>query len=470
MDRLDVFRCICTYAPVAAHNAWLIAYQSLQHHRSPWNLVTGPLHAAVATLFELGWDPLGPCEWVDASGSTWELSDLQGKPTRANCGPVLTAIAQSAEQLLWKQAQKHRLGSDLHGVPDVSICKRLHDDYVRDSLYAHAGMLVKVISGGLWHRARWHDEYQRALLRHPSPGDIEGVAELEHMFSSACPLCGHHTCDEKHVAYCCPFVNQHESVIALDDSSLVNNAIQAECSPVSFWLRGLNCRLYDGIASPSIDPVISVFPAEPWPPGKYYADGSGGPQSSNPKLRRAAGAAAKIESTFNTSGDFDPVASHLLTTSTPGLQTINRAELFILVATLQQISPVHGEWTELVSDSLYCTLTYNEWGFAKAIHGPKSDLWQLFFDEVQRHGYRVRLRKVEAHCKLSDAQCGAISFADLVGNGFADALAGHAAKQQALHPDVISSFAVAKNHTIKVLKRLVVTNICFLELLKALKP
>ena len=66
-------------------------------------------------------------------------------------------------------------------------------------------------------------------------------------------------------------------------------------------------------------------------------------------------------------------------------------------------------------------------GWLQAVLLLNTDLWILFWEQVERLQYRVELFKVAAHKKLIDVLKGIISFTDWVGNSVIDNLVGQLA-------------------------------------------
>lgn len=238
------------------------------------------------------------------------------------------------------------------------------------------------------------------------------------------------------------------------------------------WTRGLNCKTLAGLPhAADNDEYQAQWPTEAWPPGEYFSDGSGGPFSSIPRLRVAAGAvlAYDQDAVFRVPGKLTTNVTHYLEASIPGEQTINRAELHMVNCCLQAIDPVPGQWTTIVSDSDYVVKGYSDRGFARCCLGWNSELWDTFYSEVCRHGYRVILRKVYSHLGIFGAICSRITFRHLHGNGLADTAAKALAVELAPPQTLLSGIRASRSFTKRILQRLVAANIACLEMLKQKK-
>jgi ribonuclease HI len=459
------------FIPRAAEAAWTKAVVRLGAASKLWSSVSGPLQATIATLLELQWQPVGPTRWRDSSGSLWVLSDLAGECSTRNCDTILRAVRHDALKLVWQRALGHRGSSGLAGIPDVSLPRKLKKLFVEQGQFAHAGMLAKVFAGGLWPRDRWADEELKKMVKQASGLNAQacpkqGRAAL--VVDRSCFLCGHEPQDEWHTAWGCPHVLAMPEMIALGDYGLCQAAIMQRGGNIALWTRGLNGGIYDDVPSAPEDPISYLWPCPQWPPGRYFTDASGGPNSDDPILRRVAGAALAIDvELFDGAGNFAPNITHFLETSLPGdAQTINRGELYLIIRLLALVVPAEGEWTTVVTDSQYCVDGY-ERGQTASLVAWNADLWTLYYEQAARHANRIHLIKVKSHLKLRDAVLGGVLLYDLVGNELVDFAAGNMASEVAISSSIVDCISQAKGRTMNILKHNVQANICYLEARKA---
>eukprot|EP00972_Heterocapsa_arctica_P006627 969641-Heterocapsa_arctica.AAC.1 len=57
----------------AAVKFWHRSRQQLGDDGYHWNRVKGPMAATIATLIDIGWQPLSACYWGDSQGNRWAL-------------------------------------------------------------------------------------------------------------------------------------------------------------------------------------------------------------------------------------------------------------------------------------------------------------------------------------------------------------------------------------------------------------
>ena len=188
----------------------------------------------------------------------------------------------------------------------------------------------------------------------------------------------------EHLLYGCTVVNSidHPDIVA--SNSLVRAALAGAAEHPAYWLRGLLPRAMVSIPRPSrllfLSMVSGRIPApasqEKWPEGTYYTDGSGGPFSSVPLLRRCAVGVARI-SVQEQGLSFDWGAHSNLPTNSQSEHTICRAELFcwILVA-----SRAPRGCIEIISDSWTNIQIYRKQqdaGGVAPLEHDNSDLWRV---------------------------------------------------------------------------------------------
>ena len=77
-----------------------------------WRHIGGILHAAVATLLEAGWSPVGAYEWTAPDGRVFctHEEDFLGCPDWSD---LFAALHKSLDQRLWEKASSHNHGHGL---------------------------------------------------------------------------------------------------------------------------------------------------------------------------------------------------------------------------------------------------------------------------------------------------------------------------------------------------------------------
>jgi len=127
---LDLWRGLKPKEQALARAVWdkhKIKFQAYNGtHR--WNMVSGPIATAVATLMDLGWNPDRPDRWISPGGDTWRVTRGAGP---AN---VLDELSRSAEAKAWSRASSHYHGVGLeHGGDLVGLKRQLATPQARSS-------------------------------------------------------------------------------------------------------------------------------------------------------------------------------------------------------------------------------------------------------------------------------------------------------------------------------------------------
>lgn len=379
------------YNARSASRAWTIALAKMRPKQTRWKLVTGPLQATIATLLDLNWNPLEPDHWVDAMGEHWHTVPEPGVPlTRQAAAGTLHAIRAAALDGVWVQARAHRHGHGIEGPPDLDIVHKLHAKYLAQHSYAEAGMLKRIVAGGLWPQARVHTMQVRRQQWCAAKG-----FQYAGNVSAKCVLCGASSQCEMHTAWECPRILQHANITDLDLGHLIREAKPRE-NP-ALWTRGLNSHVYSHIPDPPAQGShVHRITRGKWLPGTYYSDASGGPNAKDPKLRRVAGAGLNYTMLHDSSGIPSPKIDNYLEASLPGeQQTINRGELYMVLLILEAICPIAAASsphpTTVHTDSQYVID-----GVARpsACHGFwHGDLWHALFAAIKQLGGRVIILK-----------------------------------------------------------------------------
>ena len=135
----------------------------------------------------------------------------------------------------------------------------------------------------------------------------------------------------------------------------------------------------------------------------------------------------------------------------PGpVQIVPRSELLAAVRTLELTNP---EPVALFSDSAYFVdgaADDREHAFASG----NGDLWQRYWQSVDRHLGRVLVVKVKAHAELEALSMGHIEWWHFAGNHFADRLANRGAESAALPGATVSALLAVEAIAWQVQSRL----------------
>ena len=137
----------------------------------------------------------------------------------------------------------------------------------------------------------------------------------------------------------------------------------------------------------------------------------------------------------------------------PGaVQSVPRGELFAVVYLLQRVPPYSQ--IEFVTDNLKVHDTYQK-GREHAQTSVNSDLYKELFDLIDHHQLRFTLRWMPSHLKPEDPRPEGVTEADIVGNSFADVLAGEAAVRHQVPPNVSTPYIYYYSLTLKIQRRLI---------------
>ena len=411
-----------------------------------WAQVKGPMLATIAVLLDAKWVPVDWSRWQDPRGCCWQV--VPGVVcNQKTCGLMLRAMRDDVRQQLWASSSVAAFLPEGQ-VPWIAGVRKTWLQLQKDGKHDEATMLIRVFAGGLWPKARAHKEMP---LRCPSP---------------VCRLCGHAIQDEWHTAYECPSVLAHPLVAPIAD--LVEQAHRGNGQALAFWSRGYATDIYNDIPPPTSIPDIRGWPSSTWAPAVYYTDASGGRHAADPLLRRVGCGAVRVGDVVNASGRLDPQILAYMEAALPDMtQTVNRGELYSIIQVLKRVLPDSSSITTIVTDSQYCVNGFAAGRKAQEIAW-NDDLWSDFFDEVDRHGGKVFLRKVASHLELRDVVQGVILLVDLAGNALADSAAGACADRMALLDQQVESVQAHKGKTLKVLRHVVAANLANVRLLAEL--
>ncbi len=111
-----------------------------------WTNITGPMHATMATCFDVGWKPVRPDKFVSPSGALWKLSDKEG----ASSAHFWDGFANSIELQLWTKASQARLGQGLHTGVDWTVSKKHASKLLKEDMKQHHGLLQTFQASAMW--------------------------------------------------------------------------------------------------------------------------------------------------------------------------------------------------------------------------------------------------------------------------------------------------------------------------------
>ena len=378
-----------------------------------WAHMVGPASSMIALLLNWGWIPTGPTDWTSNDGVRYNL-DHRTIVTSRSCASFVHDLQHFLKKRILATAAKRKSADGLAKKPVLAYWSRLRTKWESSGLHALATCAVKVVAGGAWNMERKH----RCGLA-PSP---------------ICDLCADNVVqDDFHISWQCPAIRAHALLDGWNDIGLEAKAHRLAGGDPTLWLRGVPQQFED--INPGSPPddwaefTIGTDEQQDWPPGLYYSDASGGPFSAYPEVRRIAYGAMRMN---DPNGDcmYNWQQSGSLVAFVGALpwekQTVPRGELAAVVRLLTRTRSGTGIDTRIGID---CKEVINGWeaGSRRCYSSDNTDLWILFWEQVERLQYRVELFKVAAHKKLVDVLKGIISFTDWVGNSVIDNLVGQLA-------------------------------------------
>ena len=241
-----------------------------------------------------------------------------------------------------------------------------------------------------------------------------------------CPRCGEVETPWHRYYYCPKNAElQHEDVQRSQHLCRIvsNTPAPSPC----FYLRGIIPEHWVTFKAPTEHFEAHCYNLDPGPlacdnTAHVFVDGSGGPNSSFPKLRRCGWGVAQCEKQ-HLDGAFVPVEA--MYGPLPGeAQTVPRAEVLAAAVAIEFWQRSHI--TVYSDHKPLLDIVHNrpveKWSF-----GENSDLWTRLQQAYIAHPHGVSFRKVKSHCTNTDIIMGQITLHEFIG----DFLAGKAAGQGA---------------------------------------
>jgi hypothetical protein len=333
---------------------------------SRWQKVTGHIDAVIATALDIGWRPIQPLEWEDRGGDLWAFSPADpGLRTQ-----LRHHLLQDLRGFIWQKAAKHLHGGGLENGLDLTTVKKHYRLLTRQGKVREAGILNTVAQGAMWDGQRKHQAFSPDQ---PAP---------------RCRRCrlGRNATWCHDVWECpCTLEMTHEHITATNH--LAATAKQGVELYPCHWLRGLvpwdwtwgallekallgEFQYYGGRLAPGVRLQLPVNAVA-------ATDGSGGPDTRDPRLRRAGWGLAV--------GSQDcAIPIGWLFGALPGVQqTVPRAELYALV---QLALHTDGHVAVAVDATYVCK------GFRRGPryrHDSHQDLWDMLWQAIDARQGRL---------------------------------------------------------------------------------
>ena len=364
-----------------------------------WSRVHDQMGAVIATLVDLGWQPVWMDLWTSPSGECCKLD--YGDPSLGY--QFEQELKQHMVADLWRHAATHFDGAGLESGPDLASLTKLRKRM--DAQPERRGLLDAIASGGMWPAARC------AAAGYEQP--------------NVCQHCGHSPCDSWHVYWGCPRHDDSQQPAVQKSQHLKDQAL-AEPHLACLWLRGLLPKALLG------DYLRKYHPGEfahAWglfqhaevidlPPGAAIGtDASGGHYTSEPRLRLVGYGVVLSSRSGHVLGALQAML--------PGeQQTVPRGELQALVEALAR---TRGDVTVYV-DASYVTKGWLKRRGSNQFSGSNLDLWQALANIRRTRQGKVTIVKVTSHRDAASLE-GNVDPLGFLLNELADSLAESAAKR-----------------------------------------
>jgi hypothetical protein len=184
---------------------------------SRWARVKGPMSFFIATLFDVGWDPISPHRWKPPQGDKYiDLDD-------ALCNKLLISevFTESIMLALWLEASSRSDAKGLEQCPDATVLRKEVNKAIRKGQNHIAGIITNIAAGGQWTE-------ERLSLRCPD------VA-----VSNICRRCNIHVETLIHRYYQCPANATYTCPEIEQTQHLCKRATERWNAETCFWSRGL---------------------------------------------------------------------------------------------------------------------------------------------------------------------------------------------------------------------------------------
>ena len=464
---IDVWR---TNAQVRALSLryWSSALQRvIVSNVSQWNAVRSTMSATIAAFHDQGWKLPSPVVWQDPKGQEWHADFTAAK------APFIRLVAGHAQDRIWAEAASFHDGKGLqHGVhwqSTLALHRRLSKSSAIDgeeqellALEEEADQLPITslswlelfLTGGFWPNDR---AYKAGIGVEPK-----------------CPRCGCAKEDSLHFFWLCPKNSQVLDPRVKSTQTLLSQAVDGSTENPCLWLRGMLPLSLLHINTPFSETsqlrlVGSFIQPFMWPSGEYFSDASGGQHNSFPVIRRCGFGVVLLRDDFSEErllAADDP--SELTVFGAYGVlpgfvHTVPRAELYAILEIANNLAQYAV--ATITSDSKINVDMY-ESGEEQAKRSANGDLWESFYEVVERNFLKIRLRWAKGHASLDVVDRYQITTKDACGNMMADSLAERAASEH----EVYAEDAFATKWHIELVSRIQKRAVVLLNLYGLRKP
>ena len=243
----------------------------IQSHSRPaalWQRTQGIIGATVASLRDVGWDPVSPLTLINTEGAKWLLQPeiLAGSGhIHRKLAPLTDDLFNTLEKHHWAMASKGFAGRGLEGGVDIRPLRRLQVWLHKQGHHGHLAMLRTIHAGAFWSPFSLHLAYG---------GDCP------------CPHgCGLLNPPDIHIFWTCEKIQHIDHPFVQRSQRLVERAKVGGVETPSLWVRGLVPAKLTQPQQGVVDQVLH-FGRPHLQAVHFYCDASGGQFSSDPRMRR----------------------------------------------------------------------------------------------------------------------------------------------------------------------------------------
>jgi len=384
-----------------------------------WAKVSGPIHATVATLCDLGWDVSNFREWLSPDGKPFSVL-----AATKNEGPLLEEVRAGASLRAWSMASHHCLGQGLEkGEPGLDIARSAKAKFIKEGNYDEAKAVDLLVCGACF------------------ASKTQGT----------CP-CGAPD-GPQHRYWDCSRLQELDNAEFKKGKWLKtvifkpNSHLEVEC----LWGRGLLPANWRPEREEGRMPPIETLTAkENFALAKdTFLDGSGGTRS----VMKCCGSAAVALRTSNddeADDEFRIQSVDIIISEVPGRQTVPRSELQAARLGLKYQA---NKKVLFRPDATYTHNNFKDYPSKrdKLARGTNGDLWEKFGHEVEEAKVDTDSSRIPSHTKIKALiTAPTIPLRAFLGNHLVDVAADVAASkaydaQHVCTPQIEKAEAVAYN-------------------------
>ncbi|CAK0800747.1 unnamed protein product, partial [Prorocentrum cordatum] len=408
-----------------ARRTWRTARRRIDSRdlKDRWRGITGVVSATIATLLDIGWDPVGPWAWISDLGERFMAPDRIIGQSPQDMSALKDAISDTIDRMLWDKASRHWNGKGLEEGADVCEARRHLTSLKKKGEYEMAGAIETVMTGASWTRSRISTLSSSNLDTTDCQRCKCGLEETDLHRSWSC------SCNE---------------VFSSVSSNLRIRAQQDYENLPCLWLRGILPAPWTKVDEPTDNPYDEVIGHKDDLKDLDHllvgGDASGGLHSADARLRRIGWSYQVIKVTSDSDLDVQLLFSR--GGGIPKKQTINRGETTALLRAAEDLLNL-GVPITFVTDSGYVVN-----GLRKLSQGrlptTNLDLWLQVKDVVAQYPSLLSVVKIESHMSVEVAIQAGTQIEHYLANALADEAAGYWANVVAVPSSVAASLEHAE--------------------------